>query len=81
MQLRTVLLLSILCILPCCGFPYMKYPVYCEPYMCPAVEIPPGCAMPNYDSNGCRACDIDICGPPACSVPGGCPWMKKYNYI
>lgn len=22
-----------------------------------------------------------IKGPPACSVPGGCPWMKKYNYI
>lgn len=22
-----------------------------------------------------------IKGPPACSVPGGCPWMKKYNYF
>lgn len=39
------------------------------------------------DASICTINLIDCCfyfvikGPPACSVPGGCPWMKKYNYI
>lgn len=40
----------------------MKKPIICEPYLCPAVYIPPECAMPTFDNNGCPSCDINICG-------------------